>query len=635
MKRDSIPAALLWLLAAAPAAAQPVLVLPPDSSRTSLAGHLEQLEDPAGEWSLADVSTGPRAALFRPAPPERWPESAPGTGIWVRFRLANPAARPWLLGIEYSALERVCVYWPETGGTTMQCTGSAQPFSTRPVQHYNFLFPVPEDLREGEPVYLYAQSAFPVRLPMSMITPGALYSQVRDSQIGHGLYFGFLAAMVLYNLFLFAGVRDPAYLYYSLHVAACTIAIAGFEGPGVEYLWPELPSLRAAPLVLLGAAFLFGVLYVRRFLLTGTHTPRLDRGLLAVAGLAVAGAVCVFFDLVLAPRILGVTTLLFTAGVLAAAILRLRAGYRPARFLLAAFASFLAAGPLAALASIDLLPWHGSEIVLVRIGIALGALLLSFGLADRVRQLSAERERLIPELEARNAEMERFVYTVSHDLKTPLITIRGFLGLLEQDLAAGKHQAVKRDVDRVGAAAGRMYQLLDELLELSRVGHVLVPSGGVALVEVAREAIELASGRLVERGVVVEVADELPVVSGDGGRLLEVFQNLLDNAVKFMGEQAAPRIEIGVREGGHPRDAGQTVIFVRDNGIGIPPEYQEKVFGLFERLDIGIEGTGVGLALVRRIVEVHGGRIWVESEGPGRGTAFCFTLPGVAAPRSE
>ena len=115
-------------------------------------------------------------------------------------------------------------------------------------------------------------------------------------------------------------------------------------------------------------------------------------------------------------------------------------------------------------------------------------------------------------------------------------------------------------------------------------------------------------------------------------RLLEAFENLLANAVKFMGKQTAPRIEVGVRAG------PESVIYVADNGVGIDPRFQQKVFGLFERLDHQVEGTGVGLAVVKRIVEFHGGRIWVESEGvPGRGSRFCLLLPGSgrgAPPRS-
>ncbi len=114
----------------------------------------------------------------------------------------------------------------------------------------------------------------------------------------------------------------------------------------------------------------------------------------------------------------------------------------------------------------------------------------------------------------------------------------------------------------------------------------------------------------------------MPVVYGDRVRLLEVYQNLLENAVKFNGDQETLRVEVGMRlEGDEP------LFYVSDNGRGIDPQHHEKVFGLFEQLGAGTEGTGIGLALAKRIVEAHGGRIWVESEGQGHGSTFCFTLP--------
>ncbi len=136
---------------------------------------------------------------------------------------------------------------------------------------------------------------------------------------------------------------------------------------------------------------------------------------------------------------------------------------------------------------------------------------------------------------------------------------------------------------------------------------------------------------LAEAAITVDVAPDLPVVTGDRARLLEVFHNLIGNAARFIGEPAAPRIEVGARTADPPagQDGSELVVYVRDNGIGIDPKYHQKIFGLFERLDAqGPSGTGIGLALVKRIVEFHGGRIWVESEGAGHGSAFCFTLPG-------
>jgi signal transduction histidine kinase len=271
------------------------------------------------------------------------------------------------------------------------------------------------------------------------------------------------------------------------------------------------------------------------------------------------------------------------------------------------------------------------------IGGLLGALALTLWLAWSLRQARQATERArrmlegaVAELEKRNAELERFTYAVSHDLRSPLVTVMGFLGAVEDAATQGRTEQVRSDMERIRGAARRMDQLLTELLELSRVGRRAPEPQSVPFVELVREASGLVAGRLRERGVVVDVAPGLPVVRGERPRLVEVLQNLLDNAAKFMGEQAHPKIEVGVRPGN-----GMPVFFVRDNGRGIEPRYHEKVFGLFERLDPEDEGTGIGLALVKRIVELHGGRVWVESAGPGHGSTFCFTLPRAEAAASQ
>ncbi len=240
----------------------------------------------------------------------------------------------------------------------------------------------------------------------------------------------------------------------------------------------------------------------------------------------------------------------------------------------------------------------------------------------RRKQAESEREALIAELEAKNIELERFTYTVSHDLKSPLITIGGFVGFLERDALLGDNERVKVDIAHINEALAKMQVLLAELLELSRVGRVMNPPEVVSFEAIACQAIEAAQGRIEAGGVQVEIAPGLPEVYGDRARLVEAVQNLLDNACKFTGEQSQPRIEIGMRE----TETGP-VFYVRDNGIGIEAQYQDQVFGLFNKLDPQTEGTGVGLALVRRIIETHGGEIWIESAGKDSGTTFCFTLP--------
>jgi len=253
--------------------------------------------------------------------------------------------------------------------------------------------------------------------------------------------------------------------------------------------------------------------------------------------------------------------------------------------------------------------------------------LIGFGIdiTDR-KQVELERQSLIGELEAKNKELEQFTYTVSHDLRSPLITIRGFLSLVEKDVASGNTQRVKTDIARIMEATDKMQRLLEELLELSRIGRLMNPPQFVPFETVVREAIDLVRGRITARGVQIEIAEDLPTVYGDRTRLVQVVQNLVDNAVKFMDSQPQPRIEIG-QSGTDAQAGGKPILFVRDNGMGIDRQYQDKVFGLFNKLDAQSEGTGVGLALVRRIIEVHGGRIWVESAGNGKGATFYFTLP--------
>jgi PAS domain S-box-containing protein len=241
-----------------------------------------------------------------------------------------------------------------------------------------------------------------------------------------------------------------------------------------------------------------------------------------------------------------------------------------------------------------------------------------------------ERKEKERQIEEKNAELERFIYTVSHDLKSPLVTISSFLGYLETDIKSGNDPRIQQDIGYIRTAADKMGQLLTELLELSRVGRVIAKPVRVEFREVVLEALQLVAGHIAERGVQVTVAESPAVLCADRSRLVEIWQNLVENSVKYMGDQAEPLIEIGVEEHGE-----SVQFFVRDNGMGIDPRHADKIFGLFEKLDKQSEGTGLGLALVKRIVEMFGGTVWVESEGTGRGSCFRFTLPEVLADGRE
>lgn len=236
------------------------------------------------------------------------------------------------------------------------------------------------------------------------------------------------------------------------------------------------------------------------------------------------------------------------------------------------------------------------------------------------RQAELDRARLISELEATNEELERVAASVSHELEGPLSAVDAGLQRLEShqgDVDPG----LDADVRRAHEAVSRLRQMLSSLEELARIGHLPETLETVELGEVAEAAVALCRDRVPEREVRVELA-RLPEVFGDRIRLLQLFRILVENAFSYMGDQPHPRLDIWA-------ESTRAIhrIFVRDNGVGIDPADLERVFDVFRRLDPRGPGTGVGLALARRIAEMHGGRIRAESEGAGFGSTFVLELP--------
>jgi len=231
------------------------------------------------------------------------------------------------------------------------------------------------------------------------------------------------------------------------------------------------------------------------------------------------------------------------------------------------------------------------------------------------------QKNIVDELEHKNSELERFTYTVSHDLKSPLVTISGFIGFLRSDIENKNEARIEKDFNIILNAVNDMQVLLKDLLTLSRIGQRFTPYSHVIVKDLIDSVKTQLTSQIETSQAQIKVDSGLPTIFVDEPRFKEVFLNLIENSIKYRRENFELKISISSPIASA---TNEHIFIVQDNGIGIDKRYKSKVFDLFERLDNSSDGSGVGLAIVKRIIEVHHGRIWLESDGPDTGTKFFF-----------
>ncbi len=248
-----------------------------------------------------------------------------------------------------------------------------------------------------------------------------------------------------------------------------------------------------------------------------------------------------------------------------------------------------------------------------------GVLIVIFNLNRRLAHINRNLEG---EVKMRTAELESFVYTISHDLKSPVVSMNGMASLLMENHSDQLSEKGRYYVQRVISNAAYMEELIQGLLTVSRIGKKREQPEPVDVRSVIAQILDIQKEHFAEKNLEVVIQPSLPPFVFDRTALTQIFQNLITNASKFMGAQPHPKIEIG---GGTLKDAVQ--FYVKDNGIGIDPEYHDRIFGIFQRLkEVEVEGTGVGLSIVKKVIDLAGGKIWIESK-KGEGATFFVQLP--------
>ena len=247
----------------------------------------------------------------------------------------------------------------------------------------------------------------------------------------------------------------------------------------------------------------------------------------------------------------------------------------------------------------------------------------------RTRELNEKNDELIK----KNEEVENFIHIISHDLKAPIVSIQGFASILKTELGNLLQGANLDYFNRIQANAHQMNTLILDLLEFSRVGRMEDEKKPVDTTELFKEILDELKPEINKRHIRIQLGDHLPVLWGSRKRLIQVFTNLLSNAVKYMGSPEDPQIEIGCCG---VNGKNLCTLRVKDNGIGIKKEFQDKIFQIFQRVPntLKVEGSGIGLSIVKKIVELNSGRVWVESE-ENKGSEFFVEWPVVPSTSRE
>ena len=614
------------------------------TGRMIISRKVSDFRDPTGKLGIAEVAGPKLAAAFVPINQDHVNFGYDRAHHWLCFAIDPGQNRSRLmLEVGLASLDLVELYTSKPGGGfDVQRAGDLIPWHARPVPHRNHVFRIDVDAGAPTVYFLRVASANTLTAPLTLWTAEAFERHERSAQLVFGLFYGLLIALFLYNLVVFLSLRDRAYLWYVAYVGNFGMGLFVFDGFAFEHLWPDNVWVANHALAFfLCNALMFGGIFARTFLDTQRLEPRLDRfmiGTIAIAGvLALVAGTGVVLEYGAIMRVLSFVApcgAIFTLWIGVNALLR---GFRPARYFLLAWSCLLFFVVMGGLRNFALFPANPVATYGLHIGLAFDVVLLSMALTSRIRTLQhgimdAQRrlldanaqhqsalEQRARELAETNRELEAFSHTVAHDLRAPLRAMDGFASLLKLEHQAVLPASAQRDAERISRSARRMAELVDGLLEFSRLGRTAPVDGRVSMQATVASVLE----ETVDASAVAVTVARLPAVSGDPILLRQVWANLIGNAAKFSARAEKPAIAIDARI-----ESAEVIFRVTDNGVGFDPTYASKLFGMFQRLHAvtDFEGTGVGLATVRRIVERHGGRVAATS-GPQGGACFEFALP--------
>lgn len=653
-------ALLIALFLATGAAADP-FQLSRDMAVQAPMGHAALLEDPDAVLPAGAIVDGSMDAQFVPAGDRSTSMGITRSAWWVRFEAVNRGADPvdWVMNFPFPLTDYVDLYHRLDDGTVRHIAmGDRLPYDRRPLPGEGFAAPLTTEPGQTSTLYvrLHHERGDGIDVYFQVSSPKAYSKKQHAIWMLLGVFAGGAGLLFLYNVVIFAVVRDRVYFWYLAYFAATQLAFASASGFGNRFLWPDHPGLGEFGAPLFSAlAFMLVVQFSRTFLETWRLTPRFDAVLrLVMAYFVLPPVLYLLGEGALAAQSVMIGGLVLTMLPVYGAMLWWR-GVKSARIFTLAWAIWFVSVALLIGRFVGLAPTNDLTLRIAWIGLLGEAVLFALALADRIRLLQRQKvaaeqqartilERseaeLRREVEARtrelretndalaelNGQKDRFFSIIAHDLMGPFNVLIGMSDLLRRKIATLSRDQIAEYGDDIHAAAGNLHKLLENLLSWARLqlGAMSCDPHPYALADSVADVTDLFAPVARQKGI--DLVADLPgrlSVTADRKMIETVLRNLVSNALKFSRSGDTVRISA-------LRSDGETRIAVTDSGIGMDAGTVAELFSLDRTQSVpgteGETGTGLGLRLSRELVECHGGRIEVDS-APGDGSRFTVVLP--------
>ncbi|MDH4127347.1 MAG: ATP-binding protein [Spirochaetota bacterium] len=611
-----------------------------------LDSNIEILEDKNNKWSIKDVRSAGISELFHQN--KRINFGYTNSIYWVRFTVKNTSEKKnYLLEVANPLTDSITLYIPNAVGIYERKTGGdSLPFKEREVKYRKTVFKFSLKTNETKQLYVRFQTWSTMELSLILWSQDGFTDNVIQGQYGLGIYYGIIIVMIFYNLFLFLSLKDIGYLYYVLYIMSIGISHTIFNGLAHEYFWPSYPDWNnQSTSFFVGLTSFWAIQFTRSYLMIKKITPKFDILLKIFMGLnCILMLISLFSYTPFTYKLTSTLALFSVIVILLGAFLSLRKKYKPAWFFLIAWFSLIFGILIFLMRSFGILPNIFITVYGMQIGSALEVILLSLGLGYKINIIRQEKEKMqtelvnIQEIAITNLNKidklkDEFLANTSHELRTPL---NGIIGIAESLIDGVTGELPKKTISNLSMivlSGRRLFHLVNDILDFSKLknNEINLELKPVDLYTITKIVLKLSEPLINTKHLklVNLIEPDFPSVLADENRLQQIIHNIISNAIKFTD---TGKIEISAKissigQNGKPKFIEITI---SDTGIGIPEDKHNVIFDSFQQIDASVSrsygGAGLGLAISKKLINLHGGNIWVDSK-LNEGSNFTFTLP--------